>query len=70
MKISIAFISESKYKNIENTCISAYIRDGFLKVKDNEGNMHCYNTSIINAYHLDFGNPGDSLLESISRNCK
>lgn len=73
MKISIAFTSESNYKHIENTCISAYIKDGFLKVKDDKNNLHCYNVSIIKAYHLEFGEPGDSLLESISRasrNCQ
>lgn len=62
MKISISFKeTHNNFHNIENTCISAYVKDGLLKVKDDNNCLHCYNLDIVEAYHIDFGDSSQKI---------
>ena len=71
MKISIAFNNNYKNINIVKEVLSAYVRDGFLKVLDLDKNLHCYNIDVITAYHIEFDTNGcQELLHNISKAAK
>lgn len=64
MKIEIYFFN--KYKTVKAPISKAYVDRGFLKVIDMDDNVHCYNCSDIQHYHI-LHEPGGDLLSAIRR---